>query len=109
MKERIESLSASANATPSAPSESVVDGISQNGHLATDEELEECYLTDQEGASWEDVKELLVLEHSMYSSTLIFNYSFNHPGTKLFCSEQLIYCMLEKNLNSSLPFGKAAL
>ena len=48
----------------------MVDGLSQNGHLATDEELEECYLTDQEGASWEDVKELLVLEHSMYSSTL---------------------------------------
>lgn len=53
------------NTAASAPSEAVVDGPSQNGHLATDEELEACYLTDQEGTSWEDVKELLVLEHSM--------------------------------------------
>ena len=50
---------------PSAPSEDIADGQSQNGHLATDEELEACYLTDQEGTSWEDVKELLVLDHSM--------------------------------------------
>ncbi|KAL9967813.1 hypothetical protein ACROYT_G026110 [Oculina patagonica] len=65
VKERIESLSASMNTAPSAPSEAVVDGPGQNGHLATDEELEACYLTDQEGTSWEDVKELLVLEHSV--------------------------------------------
>ena len=44
---------------PSAPSEEVVDGLSQNGHLPSGEEPE------AQGASWEDVKELLVLEHSM--------------------------------------------
>lgn len=53
------------NPSPSAPSEDIADGQSQNGHLATDEELEACYLTDQERTSWEDVKELLVLDHSM--------------------------------------------
>lgn len=58
-------MSASLNPNPSAPSEDMADGQSQNGHLATDEELEACYLADQEGTSWEDVKELLVLEHSM--------------------------------------------
>ena len=52
------------NAAPSAPSEEVVDGQSQNGHLATDEELEACYL-DHDAKPWEDVKELLVLEHCM--------------------------------------------
>ena len=65
VKERIQALSASLNPDPSAPSENVVDGQSQNGHLATDEELEACYLADQEGTPWEDVKELLVLEHSI--------------------------------------------
>ena len=65
VKERIQALSASLNPNPSAPNENVVDGQTQNGHLATDEELEACYLSDQEANSWEDVKELLVLEHSM--------------------------------------------
>ncbi|XP_020602006.1 spartin-like isoform X2 [Orbicella faveolata] len=65
VKERIQALSASLNPNPSAPSEDMADGQSQNGHLATDEELEACYLADQEGTSWEDVKELLVLEHSV--------------------------------------------
>jgi len=58
------------NPNPSAPSENVVDGQSQNGHLS-DEELEACYLADQEGTSWEDVKELLVLEHSMKQFTCL--------------------------------------
>ena len=71
VKERIQALSASLNPNPSAPSENVVDGQSQNGHLATDEELEACYLADQEGTSWEDVKELLVLEHSMKQFTCL--------------------------------------
>ena len=61
VKERIEALSASINA-PSAPSEDVVDSLSQNGHLTTEEELE--ILSHDEGTPWEDVKELLVLEDS---------------------------------------------
>ena len=57
VKERIEAIQVSLNA-PSAPSEEVVDGLHQNGHLANGEEPE------AQGATWEDVKELLVLEHS---------------------------------------------
>lgn len=58
VKERIDAITVSLNA-PSAPSEEVVDGLSQNGHLPSGEEPE------AQGASWEDVKELLVLEHSV--------------------------------------------
>jgi len=68
------------NRNPSAPSEDIADGQSQNGHLATDEELEACYLTDQEGTSWEDVKELLVLDHSMKQSVclLVISVAIGH-------------------------------
>lgn len=62
VKERIDALSASVNA-PSAPSEDVVDSVSQNGHLTTEEELE--ILSHDDGTPWEDVKELLVLENSV--------------------------------------------
>ena len=58
VKERIEAINVSMN-SPSAPSEEIVDGQSQNGYLANGEEPQE-----QEN-SWQDVKELLVLEHCM--------------------------------------------
>ena len=68
------------NPNPSAPSEDIADGQSQNGHLATDEELEACYLTDQERTSWEDVKELLVLDHSMkqFVCLLVLSVAIGH-------------------------------
>lgn len=68
------------NPSPSAPSEDIADGQSQNGHLATDEELEACYLTDQERTSWEDVKELLVLDHSMkqFVCLLVLSVAIGH-------------------------------
>ena len=58
VKERIEAINVSMNA-PSAPSEEIVDGQSQNGYLANGEAPQE------KENSWEDVRELLVLEHSM--------------------------------------------
>lgn len=58
VKERIEAITASLNA-PSAPNEEIVDGQGQNGNLANGEQAEE------QSAAWEDVKELLVLEHSV--------------------------------------------
>ena len=45
---------------PSAPSEEIVDGQSQNGSLANGEAE-----SQEKENSWEDVRELLVLEHSM--------------------------------------------
>lgn len=54
----MEAITASLNA-PSAPNEEIVDGQGQNGNLADGEQAEE------QSAAWEDVKELLVLEHSM--------------------------------------------
>ena len=59
VKERIEAINVSMNA-PSAPSEEIVDGQSQNGSLANGEAE-----SQEKENSWEDVRELLVLEHSM--------------------------------------------
>ena len=62
VKERVEAITASLNA-PSAPSEEVVDGLHQNGHISESAEQPE-----EQEKPWEDVKELLVLENSMSNS-----------------------------------------
>ena len=104
VKERIQALSASLNPNPSAPSEDLADGQIQNGHLATDEELEACYLTDQEGTAWEDVKELLVLEHSMkqFIYLLVLRVTTGHRIVR----EKEFFMVREKSRNFILSQEK---
>ena len=69
VKERIDAITATTvlNA-PSAPSEDVVDNLSQNvRHLANGVEPE------AQGTPWEDVKELLVLENCMLCVVLVIH------------------------------------
>ena len=69
VKERIDAITATTvlNA-PSAPSEDVVDNLSQNvRHLANGVEPE------AQGTPWEDVKELLVLENCMLHALLLIH------------------------------------